>query len=505
MAYHPRLREIGHSILDSGGNAFDAFVAVTAAQNVIAEGASSLAGPLGVLIYDGSRRHVIFLDADFNDPVNPDWRWDPRMPKDGRAVLVPGTPAGMEALVQRYGTRSFADLLQPAIRLAEEGFPVSKLLAACISWRAKILKRTEYGRRTFFSANGKPLTPGQTIRFPEVASFLSNLASNGSDYVYSGDWGRQFLEVVQGKHGVLTNDDLAAYRVGWEAPWTTTYRDYTLSSSSGHAYGGLWTLLALKTLEHTALPTGSHYSADAGALGLLVRVARQVWAESWILDYRALEDRSLVESRLTHTYTKQIWDRVEKRVPFHGIPVAGSHSYHIIVVDQNGNAASGTTTIESDPWGEGIFVEGIPLSTAGAIPWSTAPGKRRLSPFSIHFAFQDNRLRFAVGGISNSVIEAAFQFLINLIDYRLPVEQAVSMPRFGTFPAKRKLDMKKNWLDPRISNDVVKVLKKQGLNFERKGIIDTGLGGVTAAEPTGMLSGVGAPVPYIADPFGTEP
>jgi gamma-glutamyltranspeptidase / glutathione hydrolase len=504
VAYHPQLREIGHAILDSGGNAFDAFVAVTAAENVLAEGASSLAGPLGVLIYDSSQHQVMCLDADFNDPLDPDWRWEARMPRDGRAVLVPGAPAGLEALAQKYGTRSFSDLLQPAMQLAEEGFTVSKVMAAFISWRAKTLKRTEYGRRTFFSTNGKPLKPGETLRLPEVASFLSKLASNGSSYVYAGDWGKQFLEVVQSKHGVLTSDDLAAYRVRWDAPWTTTYRDYTLYSSSGYAYGGLWTLLALKTLEHTSLPTGSHYSANADALDLLVRIARQVWAESWILDYRVLEDRSLVESRLTPDYTRQIWDRVEKRAPFQGIGTAESHSYHIIIVDKDGNVASGTTTIESEPWGEGIFVEGVPLSIAGAIPFNTAPGRRRISPFSIHFAFHDNRLRFAVGGISNSLVEATFQFLVNLIDYQLPIDHAVSWPRFGTFPAKKILDLKKNWLDPRISNDIVKALKKQGLKFEWKGAIDTGLGCIVAAEPNGMLSGVVAPLPYMADPFGTD-
>jgi gamma-glutamyltranspeptidase/glutathione hydrolase len=505
VTHHPRLREIGHAVLDAGGNAFDAFVATIAAQNVMAEGASTLAGPLSVLLYTASNGRVSYLDADFNDPISPDWRWRSRMPRDGRTVLVPGAPAGLEALAQKHGTRSFSDLLQPAIQLAEDGFPVCRLMAAFIAWRAKVLKRTEYGRRTFFSSTGKPLRPGQTIRQPQVASFLSSLARNGSEYVYSGEWGKKFLKAVRGKHGILTDGDLVQYRVRWEEPWSTTYRGYTVCSASGLAYGGLWTLLALKTLEHTSLSPACHYSADTGALELLVGSARQVWAENWLVDHRALEDRRLVESRLTNAYTKQIWDRVKKRKPLQPLAAIGSHSYHIIVIDKDGNAASGTTTIESDPWGEGMFVQGIPLSPAGALPWNTSPGKRRLSPFSIHFAFQDNRLRFAVGGISNSLVEAAFQFLVNLIDYRLPVDDAVSMPRFGTFPADKKLDLDKNWLDPRVGEEVVKALKKKGLKFERQGIIDTGSGAVTSVESTGILSGIAAPVPYLADPFGTGP
>jgi gamma-glutamyltranspeptidase / glutathione hydrolase len=503
VAFHPQLLDIGHAILDSGGNAFDAFVAVAAAQNVLAEGASSLAGPLGVLGYAAARRSHFYLDADFNDPLDPAWRWDARMPKDGRAVFVPGAPAGLEALASRYGTRPFAELLQPAIRLAEEGFPVSKLLATFIAWRAKVLKRSDYGQKTFFSSNGKPLRPGQIIRQPEVGGFLSNLAAHGSSYVYSGDWGARFLQTVQANHGVLTLDDLSAYRVQSEIPWTATYRGHRVSSCSGRAYGGLWTLLALKTLEHTSLPAEPHYASDPDLLQLLVQIAREVWGESWILDFGTLGDRALVEHRLRSAHARRIWERVGTSACHPQTAVAGAHSYHIIVVDQDGNAATGTTTIEADPWGEGMFVEGVPLATAAPLPLSTAPGKRRLSPFSMHLVFRDDLLRFSVGTISVSVPEAAFQLLVNLIDYRLPVDQAVSLPRFGSFPAKRKLDLRKNWLDPRISNEIVKDAENRGLKFDRKGIIDTGLGTVMAADPSGVLSGVHTPLPYMSEPFAT--
>src|SRR4051794_7154193 len=93
VAFHPQVQDIGHAILDAGGNAFDAFVAVAAAENVIAEGASTLAGPLGVLGYVSAQEKHFYLDADFNDPLDPDWHWRARMPHDGRAVLVPGAPA----------------------------------------------------------------------------------------------------------------------------------------------------------------------------------------------------------------------------------------------------------------------------------------------------------------------------------------------------------------------------------------------------------------------------
>jgi gamma-glutamyltranspeptidase / glutathione hydrolase len=500
VAHHPRLRALGQSILDGGGNAFDAFVAVAAAQNVMAEGASSLAGPLGVLTYVRSSDTVRYLDADFNDPLDPAWKWKSRMPRDGRAVLVPGAPDGLDALATTYGTRPLSDLLAPAIELAADGFPVSRLLATFVKWRAGILKRTEYGRTTFFRPDGKLLQVGDILRQPEVAAFLTSFAREGREYVYAGPWGRRFIDLVQERKGVLSSRDLNHYRSRWEPPWATTYRDHRLYSCSGRCYGGPWAFLALKTLEHRSLAGTPHYSADAALLELLVRIARRVWSEGWLLDPNALEDRRLVRSRLTRAYTDQLWRDVLGETDPDAI-AAAAHSYHIIAADRWGNVASGTTTIQSDPWGEGMFVEGIPLSSAGSIPWSTAPGERRLSPFSMHFAFRDKRPRFAVGGISNSVVEASFQLLINLIDYELPVEAAATMPRFGTFPAKRKLDASKNWLDPRVGSAIVKELEGR-LKFESKGVVDTGSGGILALAPNGELSGMPVPIPYITEPFG---
>ena len=503
VAFHPQLLDIGHAILDRGGNAFDAFVAVVAAENVLAEGASSLAGPLAVLGYAAARRQHFYLDADFNDPLDPDWRWKARMPHDGRAVLVPGAPAGLEALAGTYGTRSLAELLEPAIELAEEGFPASRLLSTFIASRAKILKRTDYGLETYFSSNGEPLRPGDTVRQPQVARFLSNLAEHGSSHVYTGAWGERFLTYVQANHGVLTRDDLTGYRVAHEIPWTATYRGYRLTTCSGRTFGGLWALLALKTLEHTSLPAEPHYASDADLLERLVLIARAVWSESWLLDPAALGDRALVESMLTSDHARTIWERALAWAGPDQTPRAGTHSYQIIVADRDGNVASGTTTIESDAWGAGMFVEGVPLSTAGALRFTTAPGERRLSPFSMQLAFRDDALRFSVGAISRSVPEAAFQMLVNLIEYGEPVDRAVSLPRFGSFPYKRKLDVARNWLDPRIGAEIVKALQSRGLKFERKGVIDTGLGAVMAADAQGVLSGAVTPLPYIANPFGT--
>lgn len=505
IAYHPKAREIGEAILRAGGNAFDAFVATAAAENVLAEGASSLAGPLGVLIYCAKERQVEYLDADFNDPLDPDGRATSNDRQLGKAILVPGAPAGLEALATKYGRLPFSELLQPAIALAEDGFPVNRIMAALIAARRKFLEKTDYGRNTFLSG-GKAPKVGEILTQPEVAYFLRRLGKEGSAYVYNGDWGDRLLSIVKAHGGRLTARDLTEYEVKWCVPWTTTHRNYTIHSCSGQSYGGLWALLALKTLEHATLPLSNHYWENADALEQIVRISHQVWSEPGLFDSCVLRDPKIVQRLLAAEHTDSIWKRIVNKVPLNFMGVAGGHSYQIIVTDAEGNIASGTTTIQSDPWGDGLFVEGIPLSSAGRIPWHTKPGQRRLSPFSIHVVLEGEQPRFAVGGISNSVVEASFQFLVKLIDYQMSVRDTVSTPRFGTFPIRRlawvplvRLD--RNWLDPRIDGTIVKTLKARGLKFQQTGLVDTGLGAVLRIEPGGEVEGITAPVPYFSSPF----
>jgi gamma-glutamyltranspeptidase/glutathione hydrolase len=505
FAYHPEAREIGEAILRSGGNAFDAFVATTAAENVLAEGVSSLAGPLGVLIFRAEDGQVVYMDADFDDPLDPSGRRSVNDSRPGATVLVPGTPAGLEALATRYGRLPFAELLQPAIALAADGFPVNRMMAGLIARFEKLLKKSEYGHNTFFR-NGRALEVGEIIQQPEVADFLYRLGKEGSAYVYNGDWRDRFLSVVASSGGRLTAKDLGEYSVKWSVPWTTTYRGCTIHSSSGQSYGGLWVLLALKTLEHTTLPATPRYWEDADTLEQMIRISRQVWSEPDIFDHHLLGDSEIIQPLLTADYARSIWERVRSKSASNFMGVAGSHSYHIIVTDDEGNIANGTTTIQSDPWAQGIFVQGIPLTSGGGIPWRTEPGKRRLSPLSIHLVFQDGRPRFAVGSFSNSVVEASFQFLVKLIDYQMPALDVVSTPRFGTFPnrgnlLKLSLKLDRNWLDPRVESEIVKTLKARGIKVEHKGPVDTGLGVVVCIEPGGEIEGSIAPIPYLSNPF----
>jgi gamma-glutamyltranspeptidase/glutathione hydrolase len=519
-AIHPRVREVGMEVLRSGGNAYDAFVASVFAEYVIAEGGSSLAGPLGVLVYDAPSRRTEYLDADFNTPLDPKAIWTKDdMERPGKAVLVPGAPAGLEELAKR-GKLGWARLLEPAIELATTGFKVSNLYAGILQEFEPTVGASDYGKRLFFK-NGSLLKPGNLLSQPELAGFLRNLQKDGAAYMYTGPWAARFLDVVRSKGGRLTEEDLRSYRAKWMEPWRVNYRGYEVVASSGRSYGGPWSLLVLKALEHANLKSLGHPSVSATALEVMIRTARQAWATEWLFDCLTLAsknppctlaDPDTVRARFDADGSK-IWSKVTARMSSLPKSQAGSHSYHIIVVDREGNVVAGTHTIEGGAWGDGIFVEGVPLSHAGMVQWSTKPGQRRLSPLTMHFVFREGQLLFAEGSISNSIVETSVQLLVNLIDYGLPVDEAVTRPRFGTFPSTTErgldVDWSRNWLSPDVSEDIVKKLADHDIKVWNKGIVDTGLGtvvrlraGTQAFANASEIEATFTPFPYVVDAFG---
>jgi gamma-glutamyltranspeptidase/glutathione hydrolase len=514
--------EAGTRLLEAGGNATDAFVAATLAEYVVAEGGTSLAGTLGALVFDARTNRVEYVDADYNQVLNPNstWTWWDTIvhafwrDRSGKAVLVPGALGGLEALSRKHGRLGFARALEPAIQIAEQGFPVSEFYAALIAWSSGILKRSEYGRRTFFRADGSPLRPGDTLKQPELASFLRAVARDGAAYMYTGEWARGCVRAVQETGGLMTEEDLRRWTPVWREPWKITYRGYDLYAPSGRQYGGIWVDLALRALEHADLKAMGHFSRRADPLELVLQTARHAWAErTWFEDPARLDDRQFVADKLASA-PAEIWHRVRDRQLANPLPTTGTHSYHIIVADSDGNVVSGTNSIQSLPWGAGTFVQGVPLNQTGLLPSRTGPGERVVNAFSLHLAFRDGQFRFATGAFTNALVETNLQFLLNLIDYRLPPAEAVSLPRFGTFPHDLKgwVDTKSNWLDPNVDASIADTLRARGLRVVQSGPLvgtglDTGLGLVLARQDDGTFMGAAAPWPGLTAPWqpGTTP
>ncbi len=489
-SYNREARDAGKRIHEEGGNAFDAFVAATLVEYVVAPGVTSLAGPLDALVYHQETDEKLYLDAELNHVADPEGMWSEGEP-EGKGVMVPGALHGLESIHERFGKLPWSRLVQPAIALARDGFPIDPIYSATIDYRAQALTSTPYGTRTFFR-NGKPLQPGERLVQPELAVLLEEVAQRGSAAMYRGAWGERCVETVRSRGGGMELQDLHNYRSQWRQPRYIRYRDYDVYGASGRSYGGAWSLLALKTLEHFDMPNGPHFSESVDRLEVMVRIAKTMWNEAWLYEIENLDDDAKVESYLTAPHAAAVWERVRQELPADLPDRRGNHSYHIVVVDRDGNAITGTNTINSLPWGDGLFVDGVPLTnTLSHIGTQTRPGERRLTPMSSHLVFRDGRLRIVSGTFNSSLLEAGFQILVNAIDFQLPAKHSATLPRFGTFSfddAKPESSSGKMWLDPSISKGIVGQLAERGLEFEQQSsFIDTGSGAIAIFADDGSV------------------
>lgn len=489
-SYNREARDAGKQILEEGGNAFDAFVAATLVEYVVAPGVTSLAGPLNALVYHQKINEKLYLDAELNHVADPEGMWS-EGEVGGKGVMVPGALHGLESIHQRYGKLPWARLVQPAIALARDGFPIDPIYSATIEYRAETLKSTPYGTKTFFK-NGKPLQSGERLVQPELAVFLEEVAQRGSAAMYRGAWGERCVETVRSRGGRMELQDLQNYRSRWLSPRHIRYRDCDVYGASGRSFGGAWSLLALKTLEHFDLSNGPHFSESTDRLEVMVRVAQTVWNEAWLYETENLDDDAKVESYLTAPHAAAVWERVRQELPADLPHRRGNHSYHIVVVDEEGNAITGTNTINSLPWGDGVFVDGVPLTnTLSHVGTKTRPGERRLTPMSSHLVFRDGRLKIVSGTFNSSLLEGGFQLLVNAIDFKLPAKQAASLPRFGTFSfdeEKPESSSGRMWLDLSVSKEIVDQLAERGLEFEQQSsFVDTGSGAIAILADDGSV------------------
>jgi gamma-glutamyltranspeptidase/glutathione hydrolase len=298
--------------------------------------------------------------------------------------------------------------------------------------------------------------------------------------MYSGAWADDVVKTVSGLGGRLTKADLARYQPMWKTPTQVDYRGVTLYAPSGRDNAGLWALVALKTLEHTDLASLGHYGENADALELTVRTVRALDEEAWYWDAHTLDDSAAVEAHLQEGYTGPLWDRVRSQLSFTPQPQKGSHSYHVVACDAEGNVLSGTNTIEGLSFGDGIFVQGVPLNSAGRLTgYDTAPGERRVSPFSEHIVTKDGVVVGAAGAFGNSLYETELEVLLDMVDYGLAGPAIAASKRFGTFPydpLTGMVDTSRNWLDPRVPQGLVQMEAMRGLQFLQDQTADSGFG-----------------------------
>lgn len=436
---HPLSAFTGCQVLNAGGTAADALVAMVAADTVLVPGTSTLGGSLCVLYHEAATGHTSALNAGLNSVLGDTEAYDHLTDREtGHAVLVPGLVAGLEALWQRFGRLPWADLWGPAVYFARQGFPLYELYVGNMQRRRDVLMRFPEGR-AIFAPEGDLRSGGSLFRQPLLARTLERLASEGAGYFYGGAWGAELVTAVQGLGGRMSSEDLAAYAVRWEEPTVGHYLDYEVRTCPAPHYGGPALLLALNIAEALDLHSRPTRWASSRTLYDEIQAGKYAMnAAPLLLDPRTAAPSALetFEALLTKDFARGVAQEIQSGRgdgPHHPL-VCGSH--HVAAIDPDGNMVTATHTIESDSWGDtGLFIGGVSLNSSAfqLMEARPRPGGRVVEPLSCYVVLRDGQPLLAAGGIGGGLLAANLQNTVNVLGHGLDLNTSISAPRWGYF------------------------------------------------------------------------
>ena len=441
----PLAAQAGVSMLLQGGNAIDAAIATAAALNVVEPMSTGLGGDAFALVYLSRSNELKALNASGQAPYaaslealrNLGYQ---EMPTTGiHTVTVPGTLDGWCTLLDRYGTMSLAQVLAPAIDLAENGFPVTEIIGHTWKMSRAKLKLNVSAARTYLMAGRAP-EPGEVVVQPDLARSFKKIAEGGRDVFYHGEIAQAIVACSRQNGGLITLHDLSDYTSTWVTPISTNYRGYDIYECPPNSQG-LVALLALNILEGYTLQPLGHNSTEY--LHLLVEAVKLAFADA----SRYVTDPDFVDipldSLLSKSYAgrrRQLIDtsKAGQRVEA-GIPDTGGDTVYLAVTDSEGNSVSFISSLYQS-FGSGIVVEGtgICLQNRGSMfsleaghPNCIQPHKRPYHTIIPAMAFKDGNL-FLTFGVMGAFMQPQghVQVLLNIIDFGMGVQTALDAPRF---------------------------------------------------------------------------
>jgi gamma-glutamyltranspeptidase/glutathione hydrolase len=509
VAGHALASQIGVAALASGGNAADAAVATMAALNVLEPHASGLGGGGFALYYDAQRDSFAVIDYRERAPIRLDkaayfqkedtLRLVQRA--GGTSVGSPGSPAGWQALHDKFGTLLLSDLLAPAIAVADTGYPVTDKRAELILEHLADLQTDPNLSRVFLD-DSLPPAPGFTIKQPKLAKLLEFLARTRLTNFYYAPISTDVVHEVRAHGGMLTTEDLGRYQVEYKKPIRTFYHGYELISLPPPA-GGTTLLEILKLLEPLDLPSLGYLSADY--IHAVATASRQALtdADAWLCDpdfNKIPTDVLLSPAWLDTARTRLSMDTVaDKLSALDSLRAFGpGNTTHLVVVDSAGNIASITQSINYF-FGSGLMVPewGLLLNNHMADFSNDSTGKRALNPLrrppsnmAATIIRKDGRPILVIGSPGGPRIAPTLaQVIIAMLDFNIPLADALNAPRF--FPARKTLVV-----ETRIPQLTLDALSRKGWKIAPNGHLNSYFGGVhaIAIDPaTGNKSGAADP------------
>lgn len=454
---------IGADILKAGGNAVDAAVAVGFAMAVTYPRAGNLGGGGFMVIHHAATNEDIAIDYREVAPENatrdmfagPDGKPDTKKSRDsGAAVGVPGTVAGLALAYARYGSGkfTFAQLLVPAIVLAQDGVVVTDDLADSLPSARERLARYPSSAKIFLKPDGSAPKAGERIVQKDLGETLQKIAQQGPRGFYQGEVAEKIVNAVREAGGIITLADMQHYLPVLRTPVRSIYRGYDIVSMPLPSSGGIVLGEILNILEN-AKPAPHEVSADD--LHLMIEAMKRGYADrARYLGDQAFSD--LPVRLMSKDYAKKLFAGIDmtRATPSDAIaanapsPREGDNTTHFSIIDRDGNAVANTYTLNFN-YGLGLVAEGTGVllnnemddftsvpGTANAfgLVQSEAnlpePGKRPLSSMSPTIVMKDGKVVLITGSPGGSrIISAALQVIVNVIDRGLPVADAVAAPR----------------------------------------------------------------------------
>jgi gamma-glutamyltranspeptidase/glutathione hydrolase len=454
---------IGLDILQRGGNAVDAAVAVGFALAVTLPRAGNLGGGGFMLVHSAESGETAAIDYRETAPkaatrdmfLGGDGNVDKDMERySHKAVGVPGTVAGLALALQRYGTMPLKDVLAPAIRLAEDGILVSPDMATRLAQRRDRLARWPATARIFLRADGNALRPGERLVQQDLAQSLRLIADQGPDAFYKGDIARRIAAEMKSGGGLITMEDLAAYRAVIRKPAVGTYRGYEVRSMPPPSSGGVHIVQILNILEGYDLAALGPNSA--ASIHLFAEAARRAYADRaqhlgdpdfWPVPMTELTSKTYAEA-LRGGISNDEATSSDDIAPMKVGPKEGPNTTHFTILDRLGNVVSNTYTLNFS-YGSGIVAAGTGIllnnemadfaakpgvpnafGLMGGEANAVDGGKRPLSSMSPTIVLKDGQPFLATGSPGGSrIITTVLQLLINVIDHRMNVADATNAPR----------------------------------------------------------------------------
>ncbi|MGZ9164219.1 MAG: gamma-glutamyltransferase [Anaerolineales bacterium] len=443
----PLATAAGLEILTKGGNAADAAVAAAAALNVTEPSSTGIGGDMFALFYDAGTKGITALNGSGRAPsaLTLD-----RLKKEGittemppfhvHTVTVPGACAGWFDLIEKHGSLSMAQILAPALRLAEEGFPVGPITS--YSWQRNALNQLKSALNGHeLTINGRGPKPGEIFRNPGLARTFGAIARGGKPAFYQGEIAEAIVNVVKEAGGCMSAHDLASHTSTWEEPISVTYRGLRVHECPPNGQG-ITALIALNILEGFDLSSLASLSVER--LHLMIEALRLAFADSrwYVADpaFSKIPLHELLSKEYANERRKLIDVKHAMIDPKRGTPVSSSDTVYLSVVDKFGNACS---FINSNYWGFGTGIVpkgwGFTLQNRGHNfsldphhPNALAPRKRPYHTIIPAMVTRQDGSLYASYGVMGGFMQPQghVQVLSALVDDGLDPQAALDLPRF---------------------------------------------------------------------------